>query len=657
MGISRRTFERLIDVRLDVFAAVVGLALSLVLLPLGLFTTQILVHGVPASIGLGCLLYLLSTRIGTEQRTPGERSVVGRLRKPVVTSWVIPRLVVIGLSGLVVIAVVTGGRTIPFLLLTAVVGSLILAQILFAESRTLDHRLVLAEIVAFALVVRYAALFTTPGLIGIDSWTHVTSYAAAIQEAGSLSAISNVKYYTSPMYHLLTVVAADVLAVPLRTALYLTVAAVMALSVVLIFSTARYVVGVQGALLATMLFAVADHVIRWGLYVSTTSLGLVFFLVVLLLLVRILYVEVGIADFVLLAVFSIAISLTHQVSAFITMILVGTAVTVVTFSRYVEGVQPPNEDRYLIGAFGIFAGFTVVQWAVTPWTGETFLAGALSLARGWLSYVGFLNLVEQDQAPADESATGIVVELATYLDTMGLFLILIVTSLGCLALLRRSRSVGTYTFVGVISVMMVCTLGLSIFGFRFLLPGRWFAFAYAPMAVVGAVGVVYFMNHFWTRGATVSLVVFLLLFPSTMVMAHSATIDDPTFDQQWPKYAHTEPEVAAATTFDETVLEEHEPIRTDHPYFMTVKRIHKEPKEQFGDDAASSWMFAVTEDGHVTSDQEPVVYRSYQSEGYPAYYGPDEEFTRHQQLAVEQVCPETRNHVYATEGVLMCTNP
>ena len=652
MQISRPAFERLTEVRLDVFAAVVGLALSVALLPLGLFTTAILVHGVPISVGLGCLLYLLSTRASSDEWNPSEVAVVRRLRSPTVTSWVVPRLVVIGLSGMVAVAVLSGGRPLAFLLLAGVVGSLILAQILFAEP-TLDHRLVLAEILGFAFVVRYAALLTTPGLVGIDSWTHVTSYAAAIQESGSLAAISNVKYYASPLYHLVTVATAEVLGVSLRSALYLSVAVMMVLSVLFVFSTARYVVGVQGALLATMLFAVADYVIRWGLYVSTTSLGLVFFLAVLFVLTRILYVEVGRIDFVLLGGFAIAVSLTHQVSAFIAMVLLGTAVTVVFFSRYVEEISLPNDDRYLFGTSGAFFAFTGVQWAITPWTGGTFLTGAFDLARGWLSYTGFLNLVADEQVRGDEP-TGFVVQLAAYVDTMGLFLFLVVASLGCLTLLQRTRSVGTYTFVGVISVMMVCTLGLSLFGFRFLLPGRWFAFAYAPMAVVAAVGVVHFMNHFWNRGATVVLLVFLLAFPSSMVLAQDATIDQPTFDQQWPQYAHTGPEVAAAETFRETVPETAEPIRTDHPYFMTVKRYGGEPTEEFGPDEASAYMFSVTEDNQVVTHQDPVVYRAYQSEGSPTYLGPNAVPTTYQ-LESEQVCPETRNHVYAAEDVRMCT--
>lgn len=654
----RLPLERLTDARLDVFAAIVGLVVSIALLPLGLFTTQILVHGVPASVGLGCLLYLLSVRNGPVWWAPTGDAVVDRLGRAFVVSRVVPRLVVVGLAGLVAIAVVSGGRPLPFLLLAGGVGSLVLAQILFAAPGTLDHRVVLGEIVAHAIVLRYAALLTTPGFISIDNWTHVTSYAAAIQESGSLSAIAGVKYYAAPVYHLLTVASAEVLSVPLRSGLYLTVAAVVALSVLVIYTAARYVVGVRAALLATMLFALADHVVRWGIDVGTTSLGHVFFLVVLLFLTRILYVEVRSTDFVLLIAFSVAIALTHQVSAFITMILLGTATAVVFLSRYVDGMTTPNEDRYLFGAFVAFVGFTAVQWAVTPWRNGTFLLEAFDRVWLWLDrYAGFFNLIEHQEVRAGGDVAGrSVSQLATYVDTTGLLLFLIVASMGSLTLLQRSRSPGTYTYVGVISVMMVFTFGLPLFGFRFLRPGRWFAFAYAPMAIVGAAGVVYFLNHFWTRTATVSLLVFLLLFPATMVLAHNATIDDPTFDEQWRKLSYTEPEIAAGETFVETVPDEREPVYTDNPYFLMLTRLNEDPSERSDEGYTySAYLFTVSEDGQVVPEQEPVVYRTYQSEGHPEYRRFDGLLTT-RQLAAEQVCPGTRNHVYATEGVIMCTS-
>lgn len=639
----------------------VGLLVSLALLPLGLVAADILLYGVPTSIGLGCLLYLGATRTDADRWEPSRVTVPSLRPAAVPVSWLVPRLVVVGLAGLAGLAVAASGRPPSFLALAGIVGSLIVAQILFSDLERLDHRVVLTEIVTHAIVVRFAALFTTPGFIGIDNWTHVTSFAAAIREAGSLAPIAGIKYVTAPFYHLLTVAAAELPAVSLRTALYLTVGLALPLSVLLVYAAARYVTGVRWALLAALLFAVSDYVIYWGTYVSTNSLGLVFFLVVLFVLTRLLYVDVGRTDFVVLGAASLAVALTHHVSAFVTLVLLGMALVVAYLSRYVEHMALPNDPRYLTVVVAFLFSFLVVQWSVTPWMGGVFLTRTIEfVTQAITKTAGFLNLVESTPVrSATGSGSAFVSLLATYLNHLGFFAFLVVATIGSLALLRRTRSVGTYAFVGSISAMMVFLLGFPLFGVRLLVPERWYAFVYALMAVVAAVGVKFFANEFERSAATTGLLVLLLLFPTTMVMAHPATLDDPTFDNQWPKWAHTEPEVAAGETFAETVPEAARPIYTDGPYFRTLVRINEDPSARARANyapTASADMFTVTEAGHVDRDQEPVVYRAYQSEGYPTYRKHGGVLTS-RQLSAEQVCPETRNHVYTTEGVVMCTSP
>ncbi|WP_121820244.1 hypothetical protein [Halostella salina] len=653
----REKLERLVEAETDVLAAAVGFVLSVALLPLGFVTTDILVQGIPTALGVGCLLYLLAVR--SDSRTSSRTAGVASFRTTVPVSRLVPRFVVVGLSSLVVIAAAAGGRPVAFHLVAGTVGSLVLAQIVFASVEELDYRVVLVEIVALAVVVRYAGLLTTPGFIGFDNWTHVTSYAAAIQETGSLSAISGVKYYTAPFYHLLTVAAAELFDVSLRAALYLGIGLVMPLSVLFVYATTRYVTGVRWALFATALFAGSDYVIYWGLYISTTSLGLVFFLAVLFFLTRALYTEVDRVDFALLAAFSIVVALTHQVSAFITLVFLGTTTVVLFAARFVEGMSIPSDERYLLGAFGIFLAFVLVQWAVTPWLGGLFITGVIEISQRWISEsVGFLNLVQDVPTRGGEPvSTGVVARIAAYVDKIGFFLLLAVAAYGCLTMLQRDRSVATYTFIGAITATMVFLMGLPLFGFRFLVPPRWYAFMYAPMVVVGAAGIRHFVIRLGAHDVAVVLIVFLLVFPTAMMVSQPATIDNPTFERQWQKWAHTAPEVAAGETFHETIPADGEPIYTDNPYFRALTRVNEDPERRFEEEYSfSAYMFTVTDDGQVTPEESPVVYRAYQSEGRPVYLGPDG-FLTTGRLPQERVCPRDRNYVYTAEDVVMCTTP
>jgi len=642
--------------RLGVSTAIVGLVLALVLLPLGFMTSELLVKGVPLSLGTGCVLYLLSVH-ATDRRL-----AVPAIDLPGQT--VIPQLITVGLSALVTVAVLTGRRSLLFLVLTSVVGSLLMAHISFAEESALNPRSVLVGIVAYATIIRFAGLFTMPGVIGIDTWTHVTSYAAAIQSGHSLSAIAGIKYLTAPFYHLIAVTGAELLGLSLRNAVYLTVGTLMPLSVLATYAAGRYVTTVRWALFATLVFAVSEYVIEWGLIVSTTSLGLVFFLAVFLFLVRILYSDPERADYLLAVGFAMAVTLTHQMSAFVTLALLGTA-TVVSlasnwFGRYwLLGEPDTPSSRALVGMFTTYLAFTTALWSVTPWTGEPFLFRGITLLQRWFnSRVGFLHIAERTGRSASGSTpSGLAAQLAPVVDNLGFLLLLLVAVSGCLVLLQRGRSVGSLTLIATLGVMAVVSLGLPLFGFEFFLPKRWFAFMHAPMAIAGAVGVGYVVRQTSSRAVVAGFLLFVLVFPGAMVAAERATVDDPTFPEQWPEYAYSQSEIDAAETIHRIVPSDDMPVYTDHPYYTVLSRLNQDPAERRSTTPSNRGrLLPLTASSEASADYAPAVYRTYQSEGRPIFEGEAGSAVQ-QQVAREKICGPGRNHVYATEGVRMCTNP
>jgi len=176
------------------------------------------------------------------------------------------------------------------------------------------------QIVCFAFVFRFTALYATPGYVGIDIWTH-QGFVDAILTEQSLSGISHDKHYGSPFYHLLVAASSLLYDVPIRAALYLSVGLVMPLAALLVYSTTNLLVPVRWAVLATALYAFSSHVARWGMHIIPTSLGLVFFLGMLYALIRVMRIEYTIRDFSLLLLMSVAVILTHQVSTFIMLVL------------------------------------------------------------------------------------------------------------------------------------------------------------------------------------------------------------------------------------------------------------------------------------------------------------------------------------------------
>jgi len=400
------SLSELRPLRLDTVAAIGGLLLALALFPLRFLTSQIYIKTVPVILGTACVLYIVSLYQRDDARA------VPTL--PSSVSMALPSVVFVGLSGLVVLPVLQGERTLAFFGLASVVGTLVIGQIVFVNDRDLHPGLLLLQIVCFAFVFRFAALYTTPGYIGIDIWTHRELVDAILTEQ-SLSAISDNKHYGSPFYHLLVAASSLLYDVPIRAALYLSVGLVMPLSVLLVYATTNLLVSTRWAVLATALYAFGNHVARWGIHIIPTSLGLVFFLAMLYALIRVMRIEYTIRDFALLLLLSIAVILTHQVSTFIMLVLLLAAfIAQLVFvigpfglTRLDTSVFRTKKPVNLVGLVVFNLGLTIFVWSLTPYNQDSFLGTVLSYFTQTLEdSAGFLNTAsESETAQAGAEAT------------------------------------------------------------------------------------------------------------------------------------------------------------------------------------------------------------------------------------------------------------
>lgn len=631
--------------RVDVSGALAILLVAVLLAPLRFLADAVLLEVVPLLLALGSVLYLGAVRYGRENVT----HVHLQLRAS--TAIVLRSLSIVGIAGLVFVAVLSGGRTAPFYVAAVAVAAIVVSQILFVSEEALRPAELLAQILALALVVRFAALLTTSGLVGVDSWTHVTTYAAAIQETGQLEAISEVKYYGAPLYHLLVVVAADAFGTTLRTALYLTLGLAMPLSALFVYAASRYVFPVRWSLFAVAVYALGDHVIRWGIHLIPTSLGLAFFLALFFLVTKLFFTRERLPLYLLALFFGFAIVLTHQVSVFVALSFLGAGVVAQLVDRHFA----TGRDRAArVGPYGgtvnlawLFAGLaviTVLNWALTPYQSGTFLTTMLE----WLRLVladsaGFLELAGETPATpaAVEAATITVPDAVEALDSLGFFVLLVAFVLGSLTLLRSEvRSQLSLTYVVATGVMLVFALGIPLFGIQLFLPGRWYAFMYAPMALVGVAGLRYLSLRLPGRTVLVALLVVAVALPGGMLIGHQGTPDSPLFDDHYVEYGYDDAELAGVETVSEIHPETGPTLHTDHPYRTVFARWQ-------GYDAAP---FDVADDGSMTADA--VVYRAHQSEGaVVARYGDDWITVQPDRSSV---CQPGQAVVYANDRVQYC---
>ncbi|PGF15184.1 hypothetical protein CP556_02965 [Natrinema sp. CBA1119] len=650
------SLSELRPLRLDTLAAIAGFLFAALLFPLRFLTSQLYINTVPLVLGTACALYLLSLY---QQRDDAQTFPT----LPSAVTMALPSVVLVGLAALVTLTVIQGERTLLFFGLASVVGTLVIGQVLFASDRDLHPGLLVFQIVCFAFVFRFTALYATPGYVGIDIWTH-QGFVDAILTEESLSAISHDKHYGSPFYHLLVATSSLLYDVPIRAALYLSVGIVMPLAALLVYSTTNLLVPVRWAVLATALYAFSSHVARWGMHIIPTSLGLVFFLGMLYALIRVMRIEYTIRDFSLLLLMSVAVILTHQVSTFIMLVLLLAAfLAQVVFvigplglTRLDTSVFRTKKPVNLVGLVVFNLGLTIFVWSLTPYRQESFLATVLSYFSQTLEEsAGFLNIASASSSDGGEAgaeaAPSLIDQVVPYVDALGFLLLLGVTFVGCLYVVHRRRAEqSVFTLLLAAAFMLVFVLGLPMFGIRNFIPTRWFAFLYAPMAILGAIGLQTLRGSLTPALAVTVLILFSLVFPGAMVLAPGSNADNPVFSDHHERLAYDQTELAAAQAIGELTgspsgdeIRRDQQLHTDHPYQTLIDRTGAYP----------STTTATVPEGGATNHSY-TVYRTEQSTD--AVFFPDANGNAQiMNPSRAQLCRPDQGTVYTNGDVTFCT--
>jgi len=412
-------------------------------------------------------------------------------------------------------------------------------------------------------------------------------------------------------------------------------------------------------------YSVGNYVVEWGLHIIPTSLGLAFFLAVLYALVRITATEYANRDYVLLVALTLAVVLTHQVSTFIMLVLLGAAflaqivlqVGSFTASSLDPDVFRTREPVNLAGLVVFDVGVTIFVWSLTPYKRQSFLATVLTWLRETLvSSAGLLNLAGGSSSGGGGgggAASPTAMELLSqYVDVLGFLLLLCVGVVGCLYVLRRERAgQSVLTLLVAVSVMLVFVLGLPLFGIRNFIPQRWFAFLYAPLAVLGVVGIRHLVTNLRPALVVACLLVFALAFPGAMLLSSQGTIDSPVFDDQHERLSYTQSELAAADSIGEMTgsprpdeIRPDQVLYTDHPYQTMIKRTHAYPADT-----------ATVVDGEPV-EHDVVVYRDEQTDG-ATYFIDEEGYGQVRDVPQSRLCRPGQATVYANGDVRMCVSP
>ena len=627
--------------RYDRVAAMLGLVLAVAMFPLRFVLSHIYASTFPIVLAVASILYLLATRrdraSGYSLPTLPERLA---LFAPSLTFFIV--------AAMVVVAAMASRRSAMFFNLAGVAGALVLVQVFFTAEEDLRPGVVLLEVLALALVVRFAALYTTPGVIGIDTWSHM-GFVQDIIAQHSLSAIGT-KYYASPLFHLYAAFTSLLTGTSARNGIYLSFGLAYPFVILTVYPITRLFAPARWALLATMLFAINDQAVRWGLTLIPTSMAFGMYLVALYLLLRVLVKDFEARDTALLAVLIVGITLTHQVSSFVMLVTLG-GVFVAGLLVRSDYLFPRATASHVFGLLTFNLGTVVLVWSVTPYLGGTFTSVMVNRLRGSLKTAALFDMTGSAKNVSGNAggagAETFMLQLYAYIDTLPFLILLTVAVVGALYVLRSDRADhATLGLVAAVCGMAVFALALPVAGLALFVPGRWFVFMSLLFAILGALGLGYLTERLNPKVLFAFVAIFLLLYPSVAVVAGGATPDNPLFPEYRIRTGYTETEVVAAETITSTTPPG-APFRyTDDPYRTVLIR-------GYGQDTGK---MVVPPNSPVP--HEVTIYREYQTQGAPLVFNTTtRNETKMEQIRQSKICPESRSKIYTNGDVLVCTNP
>jgi hypothetical protein len=429
------------------------------------------------------------------------------------------------------------GRTVSVFAVTFVLYSLVALAIVLEIAVYRG----LALIIITGIAHRATAFYSSSLYVGIDIYGHVDLVNELITE-GTLSGMGPTKYLYSPFYHLLTGWSSLLMNVPLRSTIFLTVSVtVTVLPALAIYIIGSRLLGEKVGLLSALLYTGSDFVIQWGIHAIPTSLGIIFFALTFLYGLKYLGVipsgRAGRRNLFLYIAFQATVSLTHHLSFFVTVTVLGAAFLgkVLYESRITSRVV----NLSLASGALLYLDFVVTRFGGPG--GDSRFLDTIVKRLAFSIMETSPNTRIQQSLPEDPSIYAGVTESIEIVHVAGSAMLLAFGILGVLLWLNRPRVKGVpqsgFVLGVAVGIPLAITFAGPIFGLRNLLPFRWFAFFYLPLSILAAYSLIIIIEYLVSvvgryPRLVASVAVFVVCLPFFAFMGGNfvAAQDGPLFD-------------------------------------------------------------------------------------------------------------------------------
>jgi hypothetical protein len=421
-------------------------------------------------------------------------------------------------------------RPTAYFIFTALMASAVAAEVVTSDSNWTYRIVILAQSVVIGFSLQASELFIFPNVVGIDPWAHEWFVSQTIQ-LGHIAAGS--QYTSLPMFPLYVAATSFLSSLDYKLSVMLSVGlSLLVVGVLFVFLIGKSLVSEKTGLLAALVFVIANYVIWLGYAAIPNTLGLIYVLIGIYLVVQ-LKDRNTVGHLTLLLIMMVALILAHTVAALVMALALLSGLLATLFYRRFYG----REARTYLSVT-IVAVFVVAMFG---W----WMYGSGSLA----ALVGYVQNLQLASLQAAASAPVVNQSLSERIfDFAGTYSFVALALIGCFYMISKKFG-NAYAFVFVSMALPVIFLAFSSFSGLSVLSERWIAFAQMFLAVPLALTLLLFaklVRGSWTRPAFLGVVVFCLSL--LLILSPIANIDNRILTPNTQRVSLTASELQAMST-------------------------------------------------------------------------------------------------------------
>lgn len=355
---------------------------------------------------------------------------------------------------------------------------LVLQIALFDPSALWKQQVLLGQILLLAVSLRAGAFFLFPSMSGNDPFVHQRWIDELIMTGGFPHDTSYAPY---PIMHLLAGATSLICSTSSKIGLF-SVSTLHSIALLAVFPIGKRLFDPRTGLIAALLLSLSDYQILWGIQVVPNSLGIVWFLLILMALMKredTTYPQRKLGWTISILLFLWAMLFTHTLSTFVLLIVLLALLAttaLVTLSRFSS--KSTVVSVTLVGLFGVAM---LAYWMWSFPTPERDFFTRMVLATKYALSSAQLGSAEM------VTIAGSLDAWTVFAGEAGWTLLLAPALMGALSSFNpRMRRTQLVVWAPLMAVFLGIVYGSGLMGVQAVLPARWMAFLYVPACLLAA---------------------------------------------------------------------------------------------------------------------------------------------------------------------------